>query len=260
MLWEDPTFRLKEDPETGQTVLTGMGELHLEVLLTRLVRDFGVEVSAGQPQVVFRETITRELCHRELFERELDGRVQRGEVVLCLAPLARGAGVRVAVPGPESGVPAEILEALAATLRQGVQAGPLAGYPLVDLAVEVTEVAYLPGSTTLLGVRAAAQRGLSLAVREASPTLLEPIMALEVTTPADYSGKVLGGLQQKRGRVEGLESREAFDVVRASVPLAGMFGYMTELRSATQGRGSFTMAFSHYDQAPPATLARFGLG
>jgi elongation factor G len=159
----------------------------------------------------------------------------------------------------EGSLPDELLAALDDTLRQGVQTGPLAGYPLVDLAVEVVEVPYLPGATTLLGVRAAAQRGLALAVREAAPTLLEPIMALEVTTPSEYSGRVLGGLQQKRGRIEGLESREVFDVVRGSVPLSGMFGYMTELRSATQGRGSFTMEFSHYDQAPPATLARFGI-
>ena len=237
-----------------------MGELHLEVLLTRLAREFGVEVNAGRPQVVFREAVTAAVQHHELFERELDGRVQRGELSLRLTPLARGAGVRVTVPGPECGVPLELLVAVEATLRQGVQTGPLAGYPLVDLGIEVTDLAYLPGATTLLGVRAAAQRGLSLAVRAAAPTLLEPVMALEVTTPAEYSGRVLGGLQQKHGRVEGLESREAFDVIRASVPLAGMFGYMTELRSATQGRGSFTMAFSHYDQAPPATLARFGLG
>ncbi|NJC88571.1 MAG: elongation factor G [Desulfuromonas sp.] len=259
LLWEDPTVRLKEDAETGQTVLTGMGELHLEVLLTRLAREFGVEVNAGQPQVVLRETITREAVHQELFERELDGRAQRGEVSLRLIPLARGEGVRVELAGIAGSLPAEILAALEETLRQGAQVGPLAGFPLVDLAVEVTEVPYLAGSTTLLGVRAAAQRGLALAVRAAGPTLLEPVMALEVTAPSEYSGRVLGGLQQKHGRVEGLESREVYDVVRATVPLAGMFGYMTELRSATQGRGSFTMAFSHYDQAPPAMLARFGL-
>lgn len=259
LLWEDPTVRLKEDAETGQTVLTGMGELHLEVLLTRLAREFGVEVNAGQPQVVLRETVTRETCHRELFERELDGRVQRGEVALCLTPLARGEGVRVELAAVAGSLPAEILTALEETLRQGAQTGPLAGYPLVDLAVDVTQVPFQPGSTTLLGVRAAAQRGLAMAVRAASPTLLEPVMALEVTTPAEYSGRVLGGLQQKRGRVEGLESRETFEIVRASVPLSGMFGYMTELRSATQGRGSYTMAFSHYDLAPAATLARFGI-
>jgi elongation factor G len=240
-------------------ILTGMGELHLEVLLTRLSREFGVEVNAGQPQVVFRETVTREARHTEVCERELDGRSQRGAVTLCLAPLPRGEGVRVAVHGAESGVPADLLEALAQTLQQGVQAGPLAGYPLVDLAITVVDLPYQPGSTTLLGLRAAAQRGLALAVREAGPTLLAPVMSLEVTTPAEFSGRVLGGLQQRRGRIEGLESREAYEVIRASVSLGEMFGYMTELRSATQGRASFSMAFSHYDQAPPATLARFGL-
>ncbi|TLM65968.1 MAG: elongation factor G [Deltaproteobacteria bacterium] len=260
LLWEDPTVRLKEDAETGQTVLTGMGELHLEVLLTRLEREFGVEVNAGQPQVVLRETITRETCHRELFERELDGRVQRGDVNLCLAPLPRGSGVRVQADKVAAGLPPEVLAALQETLEQGARVGPLAGYPLVDVAVEVVDVPFLPGATTLLGVRAAAQRGLVMAVRAAGATLLEPVMALEVTTPGEFSGRVLGGLQQKRGRVEGLESREGYDIIRATVPLAAMFGYMTELRSATQGRGSFTMAFSHYDQAPPATLARFGLG
>jgi elongation factor G len=259
LLWEDPTVRLREDSETGQTVLTGMGELHLEVLLTRLQREFGVEVNAGQPQVVFRETITREVQHHELFERELDGRVQRGEVTLRLAPLGRGDGVSVSVPGPQSGVPEELLAVLAETLRQGALTGPLAGYPLVDLAVEVVAVPYLAGQTTLLGVRAAAQRGLVMAVRAAAPTLLEPVMAVEVTSPAECSGRVLGGLQQKRGRVEGMTGGESFEVIRAGVPLAEMFGYMTELRSVTQGRGTFTMAFSHYEQAPPATLARFGL-
>jgi len=259
LLWEDPTVRLKEDAETGQTVLTGMGELHLEVLLTRLLREFGVEVNAGQPQVVFRETITRQVRHHELFERELDGRTQCGEVTLQLAPLARGEGVQVKVPGPESGVPLELLAILAETLQQGVLAGPLAGYPLVDLAVEVVAVPYLAGHTSVAGVRAAAQRGLVMAVRTAAPTLLEPVMTVAVTSPQECSGRVLGGLQQKRGRVEGMTTGEGFEVIRAGVPLAEMFGYMTELRSISQGRGTFTMAFSYYELAPPATLARFGL-
>ncbi len=259
LLWEDPTVRLKEDAETGQTVLTGMGELHLEVLLTRLLREFGVEVNAGRPQVVFRETVTREVRHHELFERELEGRAQCGEVTLQLTPLARGEGVRVKVPGPESGAPEELLAILAETLQQGVLVGPLAGYPLVDLAVAVAAVPYVAGHTTVVGVRAAAQRGLVMAVRAAAPTLLEPIVTVEVTSPPECSGRVLGGLQQKRGRVEGMTAGEGFEVIRAGVPLAEMFGYMTELRSISQGRGTFTMAFSHYEQAPPATLARFGL-
>jgi elongation factor G len=148
---------------------------------------------------------------------------------------------------------------LTETLQQGVQAGPLAGYPLVDLEVGVRALPVTPGQTTLLGVRAAAQHGLAVAIRAAAPTLLEPVMQVEVTAPTESSGRVLGALQQKRGRIEGVEGRDGIDIIRASVPLAAMFGYMTELRSATQGRGSFTMTLSHYDQAPPATLARFGL-
>ena len=258
LLWEDPTVHLREDAETGQTVLTGMGELHLEVLLTRLEREFGVLLNAGAPQVVLRETITRAVRHTESFDRELDGRVQRGEVTLQLTPLTRGTGLQLAPLSVDLNLSAELAAALEETLRQGVQTGPLAGYPLVDLEVAVIAVPVTPGTTTILGVRAAAQRGLAVAIRGGAPTLLEPVMAVEITAPAESSGKVLGALQQKRGRIDGVEGRGGIDVVRASVPLSGMFGYMTELRSSTQGRGSFTMAFSHYDQAPPALLARFG--
>ena len=259
LLWEDPTMQLREDAETGQTVLTGMGELHLEVLLTRLAREFGVEVNAGAPQVVLRETITQPVRHCESFEREVDGRVQRGEVTLQLTPLPRGAGLQLAPLDPALSLSDEIAAALAETLRQGVKTGPLVGYPLVDLEVAVVEVPVVAGATTVLGVRAAVQRGLSVAIRAGAPTLLEPVMEVEITAPTESSGRVIGGLQQKRGRIEGVEGREGLDVVRASVPLSGMFGYMTELRSATQGRASFTMAFSHYDQASPVLLARFGL-
>lgn len=257
LLWEDPTVRLKEDTETGQAVLTGMGELHLEVLLTRLARDFGVEVNAGQPQVVYRETVTRAAERHELFDRELDGRRQHGEASVRVTPLPRGQGPRVGLAPELDPLPAELRSALEEILRLGLQSGPLSGYPLVDVAIELTALPYLPGVTTPVGARAATQRAMSLALRAAAPTLLEPVMALEVVTPAEFSGRVLGGLQQKHGRVEGLEHRELIEVVHAVIPLAAMFGYMTELRSATQGRGSFTMAFSHYEQAPPAVLARF---
>jgi len=258
--WEDPTFRVREDAETGQTVLTGMGELHLEVLIKRLADDFGVEVSAGQPQVVYRESISKPASHREIFEREIDGRLQRGEVALRLEPRERGNGNLVTLPeGLAETLPAELLNALSETLQQALGSGVQVGYPMVDVALTVEEVPFTNGLTTSIGLRAAAQRGLNLAARAAGPLLLEPVMGLEITAPGESSGKVLGGLQQKRGRVEGMESREQFDVIRASIPLSEMFGYMTELRSATQGRGSFTMEFSHYDRAPDAVLARFGL-
>jgi len=258
--WEDPTFRVREDEDTGQTVLSGMGELHLEVVLRRLADDFGVEVNAGQPQVVYRESVTAEVCHTEVFERELEGKVQRGEVRLRLMPRERGAGNEILLPPAETeGLSPEMRLALEETLRMAVQAGVQIGYPMVDLAVIVEAVPVTPGETSVLGVRAAAQRGLTLAARAARPVLLEPVMTLEITSPNEFSGKVLGGLQQKRGRIEGMESRDVIDIVRAHVPLAEMFGYMTELRSATQGRGSFTMEFSHYDRAPDSVLEKFGL-
>lgn len=258
--WEDPTFRVREDEDTGQTVLTGMGELHLEVVLRRLADDFGVEVNAGKPQVVYRESVSAEVSHTELFEREIDGKLQRGEVSLRLVPRERGAGIEIVLPSPEkSGLSAEILDVLEKTLRSAVLSGVQVGYPMVDLSIVIEQVPITPGVTSLLGVRAAVQRGFTLAARGAKPILLEPVMALEITAPSDFSGKVLGNLQQKRGRVEGMQSRDVVDIVRAHVPLSEMFGYMTELRSATQGRGSFTMEFSHYDKAPDAALKRFGL-
>ena len=258
--WEDPTFRVREDKDTGQTVLTGMGELHLEVVLRRLLDDFGVEVNAGQPQVVYRESVASEASHREVFEREVEGKMQRGEVNLRIAPKERGAGVEIVLPAAEEdGLSTELIEALDETLRMSIKAGVQIGYPMVDLRIVVDDLPVVPGETTTNGVRAAAQRALSVAARAAKPVLLEPVMALEITSPNDFSGKVLGGLQQKRGRVEGMESRDVVDIVRALVPLSEMFGYMTELRSSTQGRGSFTMEFSHYDRAPDAVLEKFGL-
>ena len=258
--WEDPTFRVREDEDTGQTVLTGMGELHLEVVLRRLADDFGVDVNAGRPQVVYRESVSSEASHTEVFVREIDGKSQRGEVSLRVTSRERGAGIEIVLPSLEiSSLSTDILAALNETLHMAVQAGVQIGYPMVDLSVVVEQVPIEPGVTSALGVRAAAQRGLTLAVRAAKPILLEPVMALEITLPNEFSGKVLGTLQQKSGRIEGMESRDVIDIIHAHVPLSEMFGYMTELRSATQGRGSFTMEFSHYDKAPDAVLKRFGL-
>ncbi len=258
--WEDPTFKVREDEETGQTILVGMGELHLEVITTRLARDFGVEVKTGRPQVVYRETLGRAAEWRERFHREIDGKVQEGEVLLRLTPLARGEGLRVGLPEEEaSPLPAEFRQ----VLRQGLDAvcagGPVAGYPLTDLSIEVAEAPFVPGVTTELGLRAATQRGMVMAAREGQPMLLEPVMSLELTVPAEYAGKVLGSLQQMRGRVDGMHSRGDIEVIRARVPLVEMFGYMTELRSASKGRGTFTMEFSHYDDAPAEVQKRFGL-
>jgi len=257
--WEDPTFRVREDEETGQTVLTGMGELHLEIIADRLSRDFGVEVKTGRPQVVYRETIAKTVEQREIFRREMDGKVQGGEVLLRLTPLRRGAGLHVTMPPPESSpLPEELRSALEKNLEQSCSAGGLTGYPLTDVDIAVIEAPFEPGTTTEIGLRAATQRCLAFAARKASPTLLEPIMSLELITPSDYTGKVLGSLQQKRGHVEGISVRSDTEVIQARVPLAEMFGFMTELRSATRGRGTFTMVFSHFDLAPADTLKKLG--
>jgi len=258
--WEDPTFRVHEDAETGQTILTGMGELHLEIVTDRMAREFGVAVKTGRPQVVYRETLDRAVERRETFQRAAEGKVEAGELLLRLVPLARGAGVRIILP-PEEGtlLPQELRALLEESLSQACAAGCKTGYPLTDLEVRVVEVPFEPGVTTPLGLRAAAQRGLVLAAREGGVLLLEPIMALEIIAPAESAGKVLGSLLQKRGKVEGVESQGEIEVVRALVPLAEMFGYMTELRSATKGRGTFTMEFARFEPAPPELGRRFGL-
>lgn len=258
--WEDPTFKVREDQETGQTILVGMGELHLEVLTTRLARDFGVEVKTGRPQVVYRETLGREVEWREHFHREVEGKVQDGEVLLRLTPLSRGEGLHIQLPAEgECALPPELRAAARQGLESACAAGLVVGYPLTDLRVELVEAPFVPGLTSEPGLRAAVQRGLAMAAREGRPLLLEPVMAIELLAPGDYAGKVLGSLQQKRGRIEGVQSRGDLEVIRAKVPLVEMFGYMTELRGATKGRGTFTMEFSHYDDSPPEVLKRFGL-
>jgi elongation factor G len=257
--WEDPTFRVREDKETGQTILTGMGELHLEIITDRLAREFGVRVKTGPPQVVYRETVKNDVERRERFYREIDGRTQEGEVLLRLFPRQRGSGVRITLALPEEALlPTGLRGIIEQCLQQACDAGCRTGYPLTDLEVKVVDVPYQQGLTTELGLRAAAQRGLVQAAT-AVLVLLEPVMALEIIIPGEYAGKVLGSLQQKRGRIEGITVRDGEQVIDAQVPLAEMFGYMTELRSTTKGRGIFTMEFSHFDTAPPETQRRLGL-
>ncbi|HEY6837357.1 MAG TPA: elongation factor G [Geobacteraceae bacterium] len=257
--WEDPTFRVREDEETGQTILTGMGELHLEIIVDRLEREYGVMVKTGPPQVVYRETVTRPVERRETVAREVEGKIQKGDVLLRLTPLARGEGVRIVLPPPEESLlPEELRTALADCLELTCAAGSTTGYPLIDMEVRVLDAPFEPGGTTEQGLRAAAQRGLMLAALEALE-LLEPIMSLEIIIPSEYAGKVLGTLQQMRGQVEGINVRDGEETIAAHVPLASMFGYMTELRSATRGRGTFTMEFSRFDRAPQEVRERFGL-
>ncbi|RME37771.1 MAG: elongation factor G [Deltaproteobacteria bacterium] len=255
--WEDPTFRVREDAETGQTILTGMGELHLEVLVRRLKDDFGVEVVTGRPQVVYRETVTSQVRHRETFAREAEGKLLQGEIELQLQPAASGAGCNIGLP-ETADIPEEWRSGLLESLAQACQAGTATGYPLTDLIVEVVDLP-AEGNSSEAGLRAAAQRGLAMAARKAGIHLLEPVMDLEITTPGEFTGKVLASLQQKRGQIEAVDSHGEMEIVRARVPLAEMFGFMTELRSATRGRGTFSMEFACYTPAPADVQQRFGL-
>nr|WP_157040102.1 elongation factor G [Pelobacter propionicus] len=257
--WEDPTFKVHEDEETGQTILTGMGELHLEVIIDRLEREQGVRVKSGRPRVVYREALRYEVQRRELFRFEREGKAEVGELLLRLTPLARGSGVSIVLPPATPHLVPSLLAVIEEDLRQGCMTGCCSGYRLTDLRVAVLEIPFEPGVTTETGLRAAAQRGGLMAAREAGPYLLEPIMALELSVPTEYLGKVLGALQQKRGRVEGVSASGENELIRATAPLAGMFGFMTELRSATRGRGSYTMEFLCFEEAPQEVQQRFGL-
>ncbi|GAM09783.1 elongation factor G 2 [Geobacter sp. OR-1] len=258
--WEDPTFRVHEDRETGQTILTGMGELHLEIIIDRLARDFGVGVKTGRPQVVYRETVARGLTHREVFRVEQEGKAVGGEVLFSLKPLERGAGVQLSLDRLNDGALSNDLKnALAEAMHKGCAAGGLAGYPLTDLAIEIIEAPFEQGVTSEAGIRAAAQRGLIRALKDAGVVMLEPVMALEIITPAEATGRVIGTLQQKRGRIEGIDGLGEMEVIHALVPLAELFGYMTELRSATKGRGTFSMEFDSFVNAPQELRLKFGL-
>ncbi|MBJ6727130.1 elongation factor G [Geomesophilobacter sediminis] len=259
---EDPTFRVHEDQETGQTILTGMGELHLEIIVDRLRREYGVQVKTGRPRVVYRETLRKEVVRHEFFQREGERKLETAEVVVRVVPLQRGSGVRILVPEAQPPLTEDLVAALEQSLQQGCQSGCQTGYPLTDTEVQILEVPLKPGAPPPgeAVLSAAARRGMTLAAREAQPLLLEPIMSLELELPTESLGKVLGSLQQKRGRVEGLDKRGEIQVVRAVVPLAQMFGYMTDLRSATKGRGSYTMEFRGFEEAPAEVQEEFGLG
>jgi len=258
--WEDPTFRVHEDSETGQTLLTGMGELHLEIVIDRLAREYGVQIKTGRPRVVYREALRRQVTRRENFQRACERRMETVEMLMQLTPLPRGSGVRILLPAAEPPLTPQLLAALEDSLKQGCLSGCMTGYHLTDLEVRVLEIPLESGVPSEPGLRSAALRGLALAAREGEPFLLEPIMSLELEVPTENLGKVLGSLQQKRGRVEGLDSRGEFEIVRATVPLSEMFGYMTELRSATRGRGSYTMEFLCFEEAPSAIQEQYGLG
>jgi elongation factor G len=251
---EDPTFRLRTDQETGQTIIAGMGELHLEVIVDRMMREYKVDANVGKPQVAYRESITQPSDIDSKFVRQTGGKGQYGHVRVKFEPLGEGSGFEF-VNGIVGGViPREYIPAVEQGIREAMDTGVLAGYPVVDIKATLYDGSFHEVDSSEMAFKIAASMALKDGVRKGRPQLLEPIMRVEVTMPEEYLGTVLGDLNARRGRVEGMEALGNTQVVRAFVPLSNMFGYATDLRSSTQGRATYSMEFDHYE-ALPASLA-----
>jgi len=247
---EDPTFRVNTDTETGQTIIAGMGELHLEVLVDRLMREHRVDANVGRPQVAYRETITQAARARDPFKRQSGGRGMYGDVELTVEPLQPGTGVQFEWKIVGGVVPRDYAAAVEAGVREAIEAGVLANYPIVDVKVAAVDGSYHEVDSNEMAFKVAGAQTARAALRKANPQLLEPMMEVEVTTADEFLGDVMGDLNSRRGQVEGMEPRGNAQVVRAKVPLAEMFGYATDLRSMTQGRATYSMQFSHYQAVP----------
>ena len=247
---EDPSFRVRTDEETAQTIISGMGELHLEIIVDRLQREFKVEANVGKPQVAYRETITKEVESEGKYIRQTGGRGQYGHVWLRIRPRKAGEGFEFENEVVGGTVPKEFVPAVEKGIVEAMEGGILAGYPMVDIGVSLFDGSYHDVDSSEMAFKIAASMGFKEGCLNAKPILLEPIMGCEVVTPEDYMGDVIGDLNRRRGRVQGMEARAGVQVITAEVPLAEMFGYATTVRSMSQGRATYTMQFSHYMQVP----------
>jgi elongation factor G len=247
---EDPTFRVKTDHETGQTIISGMGELHLEIIVDRLKREFKVEANVGKPQVAYRETITGSAEVEGKYIKQTGGRGQYGHVWIRVKPNEPGKGYQFINSIVGGVIPKEYIPAVDKGIQEAMQTGVLAGYPVVDISVELFDGSYHEVDSSEMAFKIAASIAFKDACKKANPVLLEPIMDVEVVTPEDYMGDVVGDLNRRRGRILSMDQRGNARVIKAEVPLAEMFGYATDLRSFTQGRASYTMKFKHYEQVP----------
>jgi elongation factor G len=247
---EDPTFRVYSDEETGQTIIAGMGELHLEIIVDRLLREFRVEANIGKPQVAYRETITQAAKAEGKFVRQSGGRGQYGHIILEVEPNEPGAGFEFTSKIVGGAVPREFVGAVEDGVKEAMLSGVVAGYPVIDVKVTAVDGSYHEVDSSELAFKIAGSMGFKEAMRNAKPALLEPMMALEVVTPEDFLGDVIGDINSRRGKIEGIEPRGNTQIVKGHVPLAEMFGYATVLRSLTQGRAQHTMSFAYYEQVP----------
>ncbi|MGH9490760.1 MAG: elongation factor G [Terriglobales bacterium] len=249
---EDPTFRVNSDPETGQTIISGMGELHLEIIVDRMMREFGVQANVGKPQVAYRETIRRKAEAEGKYIRQTGGRGQYGHVKLTIEPGEAGSGYVFENEIVGGSIPKEYIPAIEKGVGEAMEGGVLAGYPMKDIRVTLDDGSFHEVDSSEMAFKIAGSMAFKEAVKRAHPVLLEPVMKVEVVVPEEYMGDIIGDLNSRRGRIEGMEPRGGSQVIRSTVPLSDMFGYATEMRSRTQGRASFSMHFAHYEEAPKA--------
>ncbi|MGE5583809.1 MAG: elongation factor G [Bacillota bacterium] len=247
---EDPTFRVHTDQETGQTIISGMGELHLEIIVDRLLREFKVEANIGKPQVAYRETIRQAVKAEGKFVRQSGGRGQYGHVLVEFEPLPPGTGFQFENKIVGGVVPREYIAPTEAGIKEAMQTGVLAGYPMVDIKATLYDGSYHDVDSSEMAFKIAGSMAFKEGAKKANPVLLEPIMKVEIVTPEEYMGDIMGDFNSRRGRIEGMESRAGAQVIRGHVPLSEMFGYATAIRSISQGRATYVMHFSHYDEVP----------
>ncbi|MBI2183041.1 MAG: elongation factor G [Deltaproteobacteria bacterium] len=249
---EDPSFKVRTDEETGQTIISGMGELHLEIIVDRLLREFNVGANVGRPQVAYKETVRKAVEQQGRFIRQTGGRGQYGDVWIKLEPQAPGAGFEFVDAVRGGAIPREYIPAVEKGVKEATENGALAGYPIVDVKVTLFDGSYHDVDSSEIAFKIAGSMAFKEAARKAHPVLLEPIMSVEVVVPEDFMGDVIGDLSSRRGKVLGMDTRPAAQAIDARVPLAQMFGYATDLRSMSQGRATYTMQFSHYEPVPAA--------
>ena len=250
MAMEDPSFKVHVDHETGQTIISGMGELHLEIIVDRIMREFKVEANIGKPQVAYRETIQIKVQAEGKFIRQSGGRGQYGHVWIEVEPLGRGGGYKFVDKIKGGIIPKEYIPAVDKGIKEAMENGVLAGYPVVDMQASIIDGSLHEVDSSEMAFKIAGSMAFKEGARNAKPVLLEPIMKMEVVTPEEFMGDVIGDINARRGQIQNMESRAKMQVIRTEVPLASMFGYATDLRSATQGRASYSMEPSHYAPVP----------
>ena len=251
---EDPTFKTWTDQESGQTIIAGMGELHLDIIVDRLKREFKVECTVGKPQVSYKETIRNKVKVQGKFVRQSGGHGQYGDVWFEMEPLEPGSGVQFESKIVGGAVPKEFIKPIEDGLRESAMSGILAGYPVIDFKATLVDGSYHEVDSSEMAFKIAASMAFKEGCKQAKSVILEPIMKVEVTVPEEYMGDVIGDINSRRGRMEGMEARNGNQIIRGFIPLSEMFGYATDLRSKTQGRGTYSMEPSHYEEVPKSVL------